>query len=368
MFPVAQTRLLHIVLTTSLVSFPDVGLPPSLEVIRIEKCDSLLYFAKYQIPPNLRRIEIEECKSLKSLVEKEEDSSSSSSSSPISLEHLEIRGCESLTSLSLRAQLFPRALKSLDIWGCKELQLLTSDGLAHDNTNYCLEYIKIWSCPNLKSLPEGLCHLTNLQTLNIDDCGSLVSIPSLSGEGLPSPTTTAASSLREICIRNCNKLEMLPDMRNLNCLQELNIDYGEGLNFTSFPPNLTSLTICGIKNCKPMWELSHRLASLTSLSISGEDPYVVSFPPDSYREMEMEMLLPKSLTYLSIWGFPNLKKLSSKGFQSLTSLRSLEQGLPISLRELRIIRCPLLKDKCQPGSKGRYLPKISHIPRIYIID
>ncbi|KAI5341966.1 hypothetical protein L3X38_009841 [Prunus dulcis] len=337
---------------SSLVSFPDVGLPPSLEVIRIEECDSLLYFAKYQIPPNLRRLEIWLCKSLKSLVEKEEDSSSSSSSSHISLEHLVIRKCESLKSLSLRAQLFPRALKSLSI-------------------SYC---------PNLKSLPEGLCHLTNLRTFDICDCGSLVSIPSLSGEGLPSPTTTAASSLKEIYIENCNKLGMLPDMGNLNCLQELNIDYGEGLNFTSFPPNLTSLTISGFKNCKPLWELLPRLTSLTKLWVGGEDPSVVSFPPNSYREMEMEMLLPKSLTDLSIADFPNLKKLSSKGFQFLTSLERLElencpklasipvEGLPISLGELYIISCPLLKDKCQPGSKGRYLPKISHIPRIEIWD
>ncbi|BFG20422.1 hypothetical protein CerSpe_066960 [Prunus speciosa] len=371
---------LQIVGCSSLVSFPDVGLPPSLEVIRIEECDSLLYFAKYEIPPNLRRIEIGGCKSLKSLVEKEEDSSSSSSSSHISLEHLEISGCESLTSLSLRAQLFPRALKRLQISDCGELQLITSDGFSHDSTNYCLEYISISVCPNLKSLKEGLCHLTNLQTLQINDCGSLVSIPSLSGEGLPSPTTTAASSLRQIYIHNCNKLEMLPDMRNLNCLQELNIDYGDGLNFTSIPPNLTSLIIHGIKNCKPMWELLHRLTSLTKLWVDGEDPYAVSFPAEGDTEMDMAMLLPESLTNLSIAGFPNLKKLSSKGFQSLTSLRALQlrncpklayipvEGLPISLRQLYIFRCPLLKDKCQPGSKGRYLPKISHIPRIHIKD
>ncbi|KAI5342031.1 hypothetical protein L3X38_009906 [Prunus dulcis] len=359
---------LQIVGCSSLVSFPDVGLPPSLEVIRIEECDSLLYFAKYQIPPNLRRIEIRRCKSLKSLVEKEEDSSSSSSSSHISLEHLEIRVCESLTSLSLRAQLFPRALKSLLISDCGELQLIMSDELAHDNTNYCLEYISISFCQNLKSLPEGLCHLTNLQTLRIYDCGSLVSIPSLSGEGLPSPTTTAASSLRQIQIENCNKLEMLPDMRNLNCLQKLYIDYGEGLNFTSFPPNLTSLLISGIKNCKPLWELLHRLTSLTVLRVDGEDPYVVSFPPDSYREMDTEMLLPESLTTLSIVGFPNLKKLSSKGFQSLTSLEYLELKNCPKLASIPVEGCPLLKDKCQPGSKGRYLPKISHIPRIGIWD
>ncbi|KAI5341984.1 hypothetical protein L3X38_009859 [Prunus dulcis] len=271
------------------------------------------------------------------------------------------------------------ALQDLEIVGCSSLVSFPDVGLPPSLEVIGIRYFNsIRFCPNLKSLPEGLCYLTNLQTLEIYDCGSLVSIPSLSGEGLPSPTTTAASSLRQIKIENCNKLEMLPDMRNLNCLQELNIDYGEGLNFTSFPPNLTSLTISGFKNCKPLWELLHRLTSLTGLFISGEDPSVVSFPPDSYREMEMEILLPKSLTDLSNAGFPNLKKLSSKGFQSLTYLRSLQlwdcpklasipaEGLPISLRKLNIIRCPLLEDKCQPGSKGRYLPKISHIPRIEI--
>ncbi|KAL6288759.1 hypothetical protein ACE6H2_006269 [Prunus campanulata] len=370
---------LQIVGCSSLVSFPDVGLPPSLEFISIKECDSLLYFAKYQIPPNLRRIEIRRCKSLKSLVEREEDSSSSSSPSHISLEHLGIWECESLTSLSLRAQLFPRALKCLDISNCGELQLITSDGFSHDNTNHCLEHIGIFDCPNLKSLPEGLCYLTNLQTLEIYDCGSLVSIPSLSGEGLPSPTTTAASSLRQIKIENCNKLEMLPDIRNLNCLQKLDIDYGEGLDFTSFPPNLTSVRISGIKNCKPLWESLHRLTSLTELWVDGEDPYVVWFPPEGDTEMDMEMLLPESLTHLSIGGFPNMKKLSSKGFQFVTSLQylrlqncpklaSIPVGQTLSLSHIYISGCPKIfwvaRRPLGYFVSGQYWPKISHIPRI----
>ncbi|VVA35146.1 PREDICTED: putative disease, partial [Prunus dulcis] len=236
-------------------------------------------------------------------------------------------------------------------------------------------------CPNLKSLPEGVCHLTNLQTLEIYDCGSLVSIPSLSGEGLPLPTTTAASSLRQIKIENCNKLEMLPNMRNLNCLQELNTDYGEGLNFTSFPPNLTSLKIHRIKNCKPLWELLHRLTSLTELWVDGEYPYVVSFPPKGDTEMDMEMLLPESLTHLSIGGFPNMKKLSSKGFQLLTSLQHLRlqncpklayipvEGLALSLSQFYISGCPKIF-WVTSGSQllvfGRYCHKIYHIPHIEI--
>ncbi|ONI21464.1 hypothetical protein PRUPE_2G067600 [Prunus persica] len=405
---------LQIVGCSSLVSFPDVGLPPSLEVIRIDG-----------------------------------------------------------------AQLFPKVLKGLHISGCKELQLITSDGFAHDNINYCLERISIILCPNLKSLPEGLCHLTNLQTLEIYDCGSLVSIPSLSGEGLPSLITTATSSLRQIKIENYNKLEMLPDMRNLNCLQELNIDYGEGVRLGSEISSHGSGLKTGkhlvfilqqIKPCHPCtiidecdkpsntrrssdrrsgrcigYRLSRNLDRNLSLSrgrsrsrnrdrglnqrqiwgwghhrsggrgrlrsrgrgrhrhswgrgrgrqkrilildrvrelwVDGEDPYMVSFPPEGDTEMDMEMLLPESLTHLSIGGFPNMKKLSSKGFQLLTSLQYLRlqncpklasiplEGLALSLSQFHISGCPKIF-WVTSGSQllvfGRYCHKIFHIPHIEI--
>ncbi|TQD85022.1 hypothetical protein C1H46_029413 [Malus baccata] len=303
-----------------LVSFPDVGLPPSLKDIEITSCDSLIYFAKFQIPQNLRRIVIRDCKSLKSLVDEEE---------------------------------------------CERLGLIAPNGFFSDNTNHCLEYILISNCQNLKSLPDGLCHLSNLQTLVIGFCGSLVSFPRLSGG-------RRASNLRGIIIKDCEKLEALPeDMHNLNSLEQLIIDYREGL---TFPPNLTSLIIWKVKSCKSLWELEWGLHRLTSLKIGGKDPDMVSFPPDMVR---METLFPTSLTNLSIDGFPNLKNLSSKGFQFLTSLQSLElwncpklasipeEGLPPSLEQLFIIRCPVLKERCQPG-KGRYWHKISHIPCIEI--
>nr|XP_028944485.1 putative disease resistance protein At3g14460 [Malus domestica] len=350
---------------SSLVSFPDVGLPPSLKVIEITDCHSLIYLAKHQIPQNLRRIEISDCKNLLSLVDEEAVGSSPLSSSYSCLEYLKIDGCESLTSLSLSGQLL-RTLKHLQIIDCDRLELITEDGFFRDNTNYCLEYIKIWKCQNLKSLPDGLCHLSNLQTLIIRLCGSLVSFSRLSGGKRP-------SNLREISIRDCDKLEALPeDMHNLNSLEKLKIDYREGL---TFPPNLTFLSIKKVKSCKSYWELEwglHRLPSLRNLWISGEDPDTVSFPPDMVR---METLLPKSLIDLTIEGFPNLKKLSSKGFQFLTSLQSLKlyncpklasipvEGLPPSLEQLLITGCPVLKERCQPG-KGRYWHKISHIPSI----
>ncbi|CAN6693241.1 unnamed protein product [Malus baccata var. baccata] len=332
---------LHIYDCESLVSFPDVGLPPSLKVLEIRWCKSLMYIAKYQIPQNLKRIVIWGCVSLKSLVEEEKELVVSCSSSfSVSLEHLEVEECPSLTSLSLRGQLY-RALKHLQIRNCEGLELIASDRFFHDNTNNCLEYIRIARCPNLKSLPEGLCHLTNLQAFIVRDCGKL----EVSSE----------------------------DIRNLTSLKELEIDCLEGL--TSFPPNLTSLGIYKVKSCKRLWELEwglHKLSSLKDLWITSEDLDVLSFPPDGKEEM----LLPNSLTALTIDEFPNLKKLGN-GIRFLTSLQTLtlfdcpklasilDEDLPLSLGKLSINGCPLLKERCQPG-KGRYWPKISHIPWLYI--
>ncbi|XP_061996651.1 putative disease resistance RPP13-like protein 1 [Rosa rugosa] len=352
---------LHIKGCSSLVSFPDVGLPPCLKVIEIQNCDSLLHFAKYQIAPSLRRIGIRECEKLKSLIEKKEVVVDSSCSS-YCLEYLQIRNCPSLLSLLCKPQL-SRALKQLRIWDCEQLELITERFL--DDTCQ-LEEIHITTCPNLKSLPEGLCHLTNLQSLYIWECQSLVSLPRLSVWP------------RVMNIEACEKLgvaHLLRDMMHSNNLEVLTIDYCEGLTTPSFPPNLTSLEIYKIKNCKALMESQglHILTSLRELTLWGkDDPGLVCFPPGE-NSKEKEMLLPRSLVTLIIQGFQNLKKLS-KDFQFLTSLETLEiwncpklttipeKGLPLSLAQLEIIECPLLEERC----KGQYRPKIAHIACVRI--
>ena len=152
-----------------LVSFPDVGLPPSLKDIQITECDSLIYFAKIQIPQNLRRIEISDCKSLKSLVDEEE---------------------------------------------CERLGLIAPNGFFSDNTNHCLECIEIWNCQNLKSLPDGLCHLSNLRTLIIVELWKSCFHPETEwGEKTLQPE-------KDHDLADCEKLEALPeDMHNLSSLE-----------------------------------------------------------------------------------------------------------------------------------------------------
>lgn len=122
------------------------------------------------------------------------------------------------------------------------------------------------------------------------------------------------------------------------------------------PTALTALTIEDFNLYKPLIECGlHKLTSLRNLSIGG-CLKAVSFP----RE-ELGMMLPSSLTKLAIATFPELKCLSSKGFQNLTSLDLLrirncpklksfpEVGMPSSLLQLYIDGCPLLKKQMQKG-------------------
>jgi len=88
-------------------------------------------------------------------------------------------------------------------------------------------------------------------------------------------------------------------------------------------------------------------------------------------------VLPTSLTRLSIENFPNLKCLSSKGFQDLASLKHLviyncekltsfpENGFSPSLLHLYIWKCPLLKERCKKDQGPEWF-KIAHIPCVVI--
>ncbi|CAK7336449.1 unnamed protein product [Dovyalis caffra] len=111
------------------------------------------------------------------------------------------------------------------------------------------------------------------------------------------------------------------------------------------------------------------LQSLSSLSNFKIGPLrdAESFPE--------KMMLPSSLTSLTIWGLLNLTSLDSKELQNLTHLRKLEivacskletmpdEGLPSSLSSLAIWGCPLQEERLKNGED---LDKISHVPNIEI--
>ncbi|TXG68021.1 hypothetical protein EZV62_009296 [Acer yangbiense] len=117
--------------------------------------------------------------------------------------------------------------------------------------------------------------------------------------------------------------------------------------------------------------MDDRLAILKTLKIRR-------YPDaDSFPQVEMGMILPTTLTRLSIHGFPKLKYLSSVGFKNLSSLEDLsisdcpelisfpKVGLPSSLLQLYISGCPLLKNHCKRG-RGKYWSMIADIPCVRI--
>ncbi|KAF2319651.1 hypothetical protein GH714_017836 [Hevea brasiliensis] len=337
-----------------LISLPDGVIYSSLclEELTIDYCHSLISIGRHQLPSSLKRLKISHCTELQRLLDVGEAYSSSRVTDEDSisrdtnlsnLQNLEIDGCSSLTFLGE----LPASLKYL-VLNCFSFHSINAkiESIAErfDNNTF-LESIKIRYLPYLKSLPKNLHMLTNLHHIKIS---------------------------------HCDKLKVLPDnMHNLTSLQELAIQDCPGIiSFPEegFPTNLTSLCIHNVEIYTPLfaWGL-HRLTSLKNLSIGG-CPGVLSFPQD-----EIDMKLPTSLTSLIIEEFQDLKYLSSKGFQSLTSLEYMrivrcpklasfpKNGLPPSLLQLQIYNCPLLQKSCQKG-KGRELQELARIPFVEIID
>ncbi|XP_044489245.1 putative disease resistance protein At3g14460 [Mangifera indica] len=381
---------------STLVSFPEIGLFPSLceleikncnvltflpvgmwhgntnlESLRIQGCHSLTFIIKGQLPPSLKRLAIYNCEKLQILFDDTEDISPPSSSMmqnafisntrTSALERLLIFNCPSLTALSLKGQL-PVSLTLLVIHKCLKLGSIVE----RFDSNISLRSLEVRGCENLSSLPQGLYNLNHLHEIELAACSNLVCFPE---GGLP-------NTILDVSIFGCKKLRELPEgFHNLSCLQDLTIiDCPSIKSFAAegFLSNLRSLTVYDnleIYKTLKEWEL-HRLTCLTRLEIGGF-PDVVSFPED-----EMGMMLPTSLIELYIEEFPNLKCLSFRGFQDLASLEKLwisncpqlssfPGGLTSSLLRLCIYDCPLLLKQFK-RDKGREWPKIANIPCVEI--
>ncbi|KAB1213090.1 hypothetical protein CJ030_MR5G015922 [Morella rubra] len=216
----------------------------------------------------------------------------------------------------------PATLKRLFIVSCQKLESIAKS--LHRNS--FLESIDVRECENLKALPTGIQSLSLLHDLFISDCPNLVPFPD--GERVFLPP-----NFRYFCVDT-----------GISSIREITL-----------PSNLTSLWISRLEITEILLESGlHRLSSLKMLKIDGGCPYLVSFPTP-------EMLLPTSLTSLSIASFPKLQNLSSEGLLILASLKELfivkceeltsfpEDGLPPSLLELHIVACGKLTSFPEDG-------------------
>ncbi|KAF7820163.1 putative disease resistance RPP13-like protein 1 [Senna tora] len=116
-----------------------------------------------------------------------------------------LSSCDSLKFLPL--DLFPN-LKSLDIWGCKNLEAFTvsvSDVLPPNLSS--LRSLIIRHCPNFISFPEGGFAAPKLTLLTINYCEKLKSLPEQMHRLMP--------SLKEVQLRGCPQIES-STMRSLS--------------------------------------------------------------------------------------------------------------------------------------------------------
>uniref|UniRef100_A0A2N9J107 Disease resistance RPP13-like protein 1 n=1 Tax=Fagus sylvatica TaxID=28930 RepID=A0A2N9J107_FAGSY len=197
----------------------------------------------------------------------------------------------------------------------------------------CLEYL---SFENMQEWQEWVIFegevFPCLRELHIYDCPKLSRSEVTYAPNLTSPPRLHLPALVSLSLERCPKLESFPE---------------EGL-----PSNLERLDIL---NCDKLFSRRrewrwHSLRKLREFKVGSDSEELGNFPEEAW--------LPSTLTHFDIHSFRNLKLLNGKGFQHLTSLKSLgltfcdelqclpEEGLPTSLQSLSIHYCPKLQ--CLP--------------------
>ncbi|GLT34302.1 hypothetical protein SLA2020_088250 [Shorea laevis] len=225
-----------------------------LEELRIEDCPCLERFPRGKLPATCRLLEIKGCARVESLPEgilvQEDDGDNSNN-----IENLKVRGLPSLNFIPSDGRL-PAALKNFVIENCPRLESILERMLQHCTR---LEGMDIQNCVNLKSLFFN--DLSNLTRLYIGGCDALESFQEMPESSLSIP------NIKFFSVWSCQNLKSLPNkMDNLTSLQELSICRCPGIKSIpkgGLPPNLTHLSI-GCANLKqPMREWG--LQTLTSL-------------------------------------------------------------------------------------------------------
>ncbi|XP_019170881.1 PREDICTED: TMV resistance protein N-like [Ipomoea nil] len=182
-----------------------------------------------------------------------------------------------------------------------------------------LNNLDLSSSYNLHNLPFSLCHLSNLETLYLDNSRNLRALLEL------------PPSLKSLSAKNCVSLKRIADVSNLKRLKWLYI------------PNCESLVeLPGLENLESLIELD--LTNCTSLTILCNYLHEVDLPI-SLRSLsslkELYLTRSCSLRYFP-FSFCHLSGLKNLYLDDLHNLRALPQ-LPPSLESLSAKNCGSLE-------------------------
>ncbi|CAL9241660.1 unnamed protein product [Arabidopsis halleri] len=175
----------------------------------------------------------------------------------------------------------------------------------------CLKEMDLDGSVNLKEIPD-LSMATNLETLELGNCKSLVELPSF---------IRNLNKLLKLNMEFCNNLKTLPTGFNLKSLGLLNFNYCSELRtFPEISTNISDLYLTGT-NIEELPSNLH-LENLVELSISKEESDGKQWEGAKPLTPLLAMLSP-TLTSLHLQNIPSLVELPSS-FQNLNQLEVLE--------------------------------------------
>ncbi|XP_071719162.1 putative disease resistance RPP13-like protein 1 [Rutidosis leptorrhynchoides] len=291
-----------------------IGLIPSLEVLVLKRCSEVVLRAIVAVSSaiqnlaiygieNLIELDVDVLKHLGAVkvlkiefCDELKEVNVGSSNTKSVLRDVKLYSCSSLESYNC-----PNTVEKLQIYFCKSMTSLTL------SLSSSLKVLEITKCDNLKAIPDEL--PSSLEVLEIRWCKNLNSFPHQSLQSL--------TSLKEMMIRNC------PSMDDT---------FPSGL----WPPNLRSLTTGELKKPMSEWGLQNYPTSLVKLRLDGEDSGVTSFAMegDAMNTASTSVLLPISLTSLTISDFKDVESISEELLQHLTHLQSLTIYKCLNIRDV----------------------------------
>ncbi|TXG67438.1 hypothetical protein EZV62_008713 [Acer yangbiense] len=159
----------------------------NLKTIDLYGSEHLIRCLDFSGTPNLESLGLSWCKSLIGIPKSIQHLNK--------LESLDVEGCESITIIPDCSGL--KSLKEIYLLQCSKLKRLPE--LPNN-----LKGLDLLDCKSLLEIPSAFKHLTNLESLVLDGCESLTSIPDCRG----------LISLGEVSVIRCWKLKMLPEFPN----------------------------------------------------------------------------------------------------------------------------------------------------------
>ncbi|CAN6858715.1 unnamed protein product, partial [Brassica oleracea] len=211
----------------------------------------------------------------------------------------------------------------------EELKLLTWPGypMACMPSNFCPKNLVELRMPNskLKSLWEGVKPLTFLKDIDLSESKNLKKIPDLS----------TATNLETLNLRGCSSLVKLPSsIGNLSSLKDLNMAGCTKLESLPKGINLKSLIRFNLSGCFKLRNY-HGISDKTSVLHLNKTAIKTfsSFGLENVVELHLEQITSKGL-WKGVQPLPSLKKIISTNISTLNLNQTAIKEIPTSIKNL----------------------------------